>query len=374
MARAFLFQGKDATMNRMKNDAHIVAIIKRVLPAVVSITVTQRLEDVEREARAEFFDLLPPKERAKAKKSSKRWKIPKELVDHSGMVETGSGSGFFVEAGGLVLTNKHVISDPKAHYTVVTDAGEKIPAEIVSRDPINDVAVLRLESASRNFPAIPLGDSSTLELGESVLAIGNALGVFRNTVSLGIISGLSRAITAQGDMRSLPHELRGLIQTDAAINPGNSGGPLVDLEGRAVGINTAVIYNAQNIGFAIPVNAAKRDLEDIMRYGRIRRPFLGVRYIIIDEDLKEKKRLPTNYGALVTREAPHDEAVIPGSPAEKAGIREGDILLECGNVKVTIEKPIQDFLEQCEVGDILKLTILRGEKKMSVSVKLAERK
>ncbi|MBI5147659.1 MAG: PDZ domain-containing protein [Parcubacteria group bacterium] len=197
--------------------------------------------------------------------------------------------------------------------------------------------------------------------------------MFQSTVSSGIVSGLSRSITAAVDLKSV-QEMRGLIQTDAAINPGNSGGPLVDIFGRVIGINTAVVFGAQNIGFAIPINCAKRDLDDLKKYGRIRRPLLGLRYLIVNDRLRETMGLPVDYGALVTKEGPHDHGVIPGSPAAKAGIRENDIVLNCNGKKITAEKTIQDFLENMFVGSVLKLKILRDNREREIKVILAERK
>ena len=231
--------------------------------------------------------------------------------------QIGGGSGFIIDANGLILTNKHVVSDKKAEYTVILNDGQHFPAEVLSRDPINDVAILKI--AASKLPTLKLGSGVKLELGKSVIAIGNALGVFKNTVSLGIISGLSRSIAAQGDADAPPQEMRGLIQTDAAINPGNSGGPLVDGDGLVIGVNAAIVTGAQSIGFAIPVNAARRDLEDIKNYGRIRRPLLGLRYTMIDEDVKEKMNLPVGYGALVTRETEHDYARRAEKPGRAGG-------------------------------------------------------
>ena len=340
------------------DDKRVIRIIKKVMPAVVSIAITKKLEDLKREAPAIAF--------------------PDGIADGDGKVQVGGGTGFFVDEGGLIMTNKHVVSDANAEYSVLLNDGRHFPAEILSRDPINDVAILKITGAGR-LPTLSLGDSARLQLGQSVIAIGNALGVFRNTVSLGIISGLSRAVAAQGEPNAPPQEMRGLIQTDAAINPGNSGGPLVDRDARVVGVNAAIISGAQSISFAIPVNAARRDLHDIKKYGRIRRPLLGLRYIMIDEELAKKMKLPVAYGALVYRETEHDYAVVPDSPAGKAKIREKDIVLTIGNAKMGVKKldrehPIQDFLEDLNVGDELELTILRDGKESKAKVKLAERK
>jgi len=171
-----------------------------------------------------------------------------------------------------------------------------------------------------------------------------------------------------------PQELRGLIQTDAAINPGNSGGPLINLKGEVIGINSAMVSQAENIGFAIPINAARRDLEDIKKYGKIKRPFLGIHYLTLNDILKEKLNLPFNYGALITKETKHDEAVIPQSPAYIAGLKENDIILECNNKQINEKYSILDILEEKSVGDILEFLVWRNNKKFKIKVKLSERK
>jgi serine protease Do len=244
---------------------------------------------------------------------------------------------------------------------------------------MEDVAILRIHAKAK-FPTVDLGDSTKIDLGETVLAIGNALGIFKNTVSSGIVSGLSRSIRAAaepeaGDRSRMPQmqELRGLIQTDAAINPGNSGGPLVNLEGRAIGINAAIVFGAQNLGFAIPINAVKRDLKDLTLHGRIRRPLLGLRYLMIDENLQNAMKLSVGYGALIAG-APHAQAIIPESPADHAGLREKDIILECNGVKLSPEKTIQDFLEVMDVGETLRMKVHRGSREFEAKVVLAERK
>lgn len=327
----------------------IVQTIKKVMPAVVSILISKKFQELEK-------------------------KTPKDQIDGHGMVNVGGGSGFFADKNGTIVTNKHIVIDHDAEYAVITDDNKKFEAKILARDPINDVAILKISDFRGQFPIVKLGDSSNLELGEDVIAIGNALGLFKNTVSSGIVSGLSRSIAAKMDSKSPIQEMRGLIQTDAAINPGNSGGPLVNLKGEAIGINVATVFGAENIGFALPINEAKRDLEELKKYGRIKRPFLGIRYVIIDENIKNKLNLPVDCGALLINENPAEKAVIENSPASRAGIKDGDIVLECNNKKINQEKTIQDFLEIFEVGDILKLKILRNKKEFEVKVKLAERK
>lgn len=362
-------EGRDfcGKIRDMAEERQIIGTIKRVMPAVVSIAISKHLEDLEKEIPPDLYPFLPHDQMGKP-----HLPVPKELIDKRHMVKIGGGSGFIVESDGVILTNKHVINDSNAEYAVITDDGRKFNAKILSRDPINDVAMIKIDA--KNLSKVTLGDATSLELGQSVIAIGNALGIFKNTVSLGIVSGLSRAITAQADPNSPPQEMRGLIQTDAAINPGNSGGPLVNLEGLAVGINAAIVFGAQNIGFAIPINAATRDLADLKKYGRIRRPLLGVRYLTIDDNLKERMRLPVGYGAFIIGESLHDHGVVPGSPAARAGIRDKDIVLECNHQRVDRDHPIQDFLENLGVGDEIDLLILRGKRKFNVRVALSERR
>jgi S1-C subfamily serine protease len=365
--RVFLFIVDDSH-GRIKpmDDKRVIRTIKKVMPAVVSIAIAKHLEDLEKEIPKELYPFLP------SGPNGQKLQVPETMVDKRGMVQIGGGSGFVVQENGLILTNKHVISDSKAEYTVILNDGRRFPAEILSRDPINDVAIIKIKTDK--LPCLKLGDATKLELGQSVVAIGNALGVFKNTVSLGIVSGLSRSITAQSEPDAPPQEMRGLIQTDAAINPGNSGGPLVDEDGRVIAINAAIVSGAQSISFAIPVNAAKRDLEDIKKYGRIRRPLLGLRYLMIDEDMKAKMNLPVDYGALVVRESEHDYAVVPGSPADKAGLREKDIVLTINAKKLDHDHPIQDMLENLNVGDEIEMRLLRDGHEMGVKTVLAERK
>ncbi|OGY98081.1 MAG: hypothetical protein A2855_01095 [Candidatus Liptonbacteria bacterium RIFCSPHIGHO2_01_FULL_57_28] len=353
----------------MTEERRVVRTIKQIMPAVVSIVVSKHLEDIEKNIPAELYAELPKIGTGKNQKVG----IPEYLVDDHGMVEVGGGSGFIVEPEGVIVTNKHVVSEPGGEYTVITSDNKRYEAEILTRDPLNDVAILKIKT-DHKLPCVKLGDASHLELGQGVIAVGNALGIFRNTVSRGIISGLSRAIQAHAEGQAGTQEMRGLIQTDAAINVGNSGGPLVDYQGKAIGINSAIVSGAQSIGFAIPINAVKRDLRDLKKYGHIRRPLLGVRYILIDNKLQTKMDLPVAYGALVTKESSHDHGVVPGSPAAKAGLLEKDIILEVSGVRVDRDHAIQDFLEDLAVGDVVTLTVIRNGRKFPVEVRLSERK
>ncbi len=349
-----------------REKSKIIDTVKRVMPAVVSVIISKRLEDLEREM---------PRLTSKKQRLLKRIAADAPHVDAHGMVQVGGGSGFIVERNGIVLTNKHVIAEPNTSYTVITSTNQRLDAEVLACDPVNDVAILKVHAAG-TLPTVALEPSARLDLGQTVLAFGNALGIFKNTVSVGIVSGLSRSVSAQGEPGAPPQEMRGLIQTDAAINPGNSGGPLVDVFGRAIGINAAVVYGAQSIGFAIPIKAAERDLADLERYGKIRRPLLGLRYLVLTPELQGQLKTPVDFGAFVTREHPADHAVTPGSPAAKAGIREGDIILEWDGKKITQDQSIQDFMEDCAVGDQATLTVLRPKegRTLSMKVQFAERK
>ncbi len=348
--------------------SNVVRTVKKVMPAVVSIAIARSYESIEKNVPPELLPIIPFQHG--------KPRIPDEMIDAHGMITIGGGSGFIVEKTGIIVTNQHVVSDTEAEYTIIMNEGEKYKAEILARDPIDDVAILQITGQKKNFPVVALGESAKLDLGETVLAFGNALGIFKNTVSRGIISGLSRSIraSAEGKQGNPVQELRGLIQTDAAINPGNSGGPLVNLDGEAIGINAAIVSGAQNLGFAIPINAVRRDLEDLKKTGRIRRPLLGLRYLMIDENLKAKMKLSVECGAIVVGQMPHFPAVTPGSPADKAGIKEKDIILACNGTLLSGEKTIQDFLEELSAGDILNLRVDRNGQELDIKVTLAERK
>ena len=350
-----------------KEKSRIIKTVRNVMPAVVSIIITKSLDQLTKEFTTEQMSVKG------GKKKSASLSIPKEKIDALGMVQVDGSSGFIVDKSGIVLTNRHVVEEQNATYLIVTTDNTRYEAEILARDPVDDIAILKITSP-KALPTLPLGDSTDLELGQTVLAFGNALGIFQNTVSMGIISGLSRSITAHPNPKLPPQEMRGLIQTDAAINPGNSGGPLTDIFGRVIGINAAIITDAENISLAIPVHAAVRDLYDLKKYGTIRRPLLGLHYIMLNADLSEKLSFPISQGALVIRDHPVDRAVVPKSPADEAGIKEGDVIFEWNGEKFNGAKSISDFLEICEVGETIHLTALRGKEPVRFSVKLGERK
>lgn len=283
--------------------------------------------------------------------------------------EVGGGSGFIVSENGLIITNKHVVSDEKAEYTVFNAEGKKYSAKVLAVDPIQDLALIQIEGS--NFPAAKLGDSDGVKLGQTAIAIGNALSEYSNTVSVGVISGLARTVTASGQGIGT-ETIRGVLQTDAAINPGNSGGPLLNLRGEVIGINTAMAVDAQSIGFAIPINSAKRAIQSVKNTGKISVPYLGVRFLPVTEEMVKAQKLKITEGA-VLRGSEDGPAVILESPAAKAGLQAEDIILEVNNQKVTTDKPLLSLVQNYSVGDEITLKVLRGEKELEIKVKLEER-
>ncbi len=281
-----------------------------------------------------------------------------------------AGSGFIISSDGMILTNKHVVQYEDVDYIVILSNNEQYQAKVLARDPVHDLAILKINpKPSESFNSLPLGDSDKLKIGQTVIAIGNALGELQNTVSVGIVSGLSRKVTARGG--NMFENLDELIQTDAAINQGNSGGPLLNLNGEIIGINTVVASGAENIGFAIPINQAKKAIESIKTTGKITYPFLGVRHILINDDLKTEYNLPVNYGAWVVRGTNiGDVAVTPGSPAEKAGIKENDIILEIDGQKITTNNTLSKLILSHKVGDKVKLKVLREGKEIELEAEL----
>ncbi len=344
-----------------ESDAVIVDTIARSMPGVVSIVISKDVPKLRNFQSPfggfPFFFNDPTPDKGGSGGSQKQ--------------QIGSGSGFFVSPDGLVVTNKHVVADLQADYTVLV--GEKeYPAKVLARDPSNDIALLRIEGSG--FTALPLGDSEALKVGETVLAVGNPLGEFANSVSRGIISGLKRTLTA-GSGRGDTEQLLGIIQTDAAINPGNSGGPLLNISGEVVGIDVAMAQGAENIGFAIPINQVKKVIDQVKTTGKISTAYLGVRYIPIDEDLKKEANLPFDYGVLVARgETIRDFAVMPGSPADKAGIVENDIILEINGTKIDANHSLVSLLTQYSPNDIVTLKIWHKGDMKDISITLDERK
>ncbi len=332
----------------LREESAITEVVKKASPAVVSIVISKDISD---SAFSFFFGQQ------------------NQGQPGSNIQEVGAGSGFFVSKDGLILTNKHVVSDKTAQYTVVTSDGKKYDAKVMTLDPSNDLAIMKVDIS--DAPHLDFADSSQLELGQHVIAIGNSLGQFQNTVTSGVVSGLSRKIVA-GD-RTGQEQLDGIIQTDAAINPGNSGGPLINLVGQVVGVNTAVAQGSQSVGFAIPSNDAKVALDSFVRSGKIVRPFIGVRYMLLSKAIADQEKLARDHGALLIEgDTPTDFAVMPGSPADKAGLKEGDIILEIDGMEINENNSLPNILKNYKPGDRITAKVYSGGNEKNVSITLGE--
>ncbi len=277
--------------------------------------------------------------------------------------QSGAGTGVILSSNGYILTNKHVVKD-STQLTVITSDGEMYDnVKVIFQDPFNDLAFLKV-SNPKNFKPIEIGDSKTVKVGQSVIAIGNSLGQYQNTVTRGIISGTNRSITAQGSDQSVEN-LTDMLQTDAAINPGNSGGPLVNAGGQLIGINTAVTRGANGLGFAIPISAAKGVIKQLGRNDdQIQRAMLGVRYIAVNPAIAKDKKLSEKQGALITGN------VIPGSSADKAGLKEGDIIMKVNGLEVGKAGSLSTLLSEYTVGDEVELVVKRGNQTITAKAKL----
>ncbi len=318
----------------LEESSAVIDAVKKVSPSVVSITTSSSIQD--------YF-------------TGQRYQ------------QKGGSTGFVLTSDGLIVTNKHVVANDTTQYTVLTADGSSYEAKVVSRDPFNDLAVLRV--AAKGLKPVELGDSNALQIGQWVIAIGNALGEFQNTVTVGVVSAKERRI-ATGDQ-----SLDGLIQTDAAINPGNSGGPLVNLSGQVVGINTAIAGGAEGIGFAINIDSVKTALDSVQSSGKIVRPYLGVSYQLINKEVAQSAKLPVDHGALVYRGPnPGDLPVVPGGPADRAGIQENDIILKVNGQEVNENNGLASLLQKYKVGDTVSLDVLRQGKEITIKVTLEELK
>ncbi len=342
----------------------VIDVVKKTSPAVVSIVVSK---DVSKQVQSnafpfgfdpfsQFFGIVPPQQQ------------PKNTEPN--IQQVGAGSGFLVSNDGLILTNKHVVSDETAQYTIVLNDGTEYEAKVLTRDPVNDLAIVKIEAT--NTPYLELADASKLEIGQRVVAIGNSLGQYANTVTTGVVSGIGRSITAGGSGGS--EQLEGVIQTDAAINPGNSGGPLLNIVGQVIGINTAIDREGQLVGFAIPSSDAARALDSFRKTGKITRPFLGVQYTLITPALAKKENLAKTYGALLVSGSESGPAIIPNSPAAQAGLQERDIILSVEGVDITEDHTLANALRNFEVGSTVALVVFRDGVEKQVRVTLGEKK
>jgi serine protease Do len=274
------------------------------------------------------------------------------------------GSGFIISKDGLVVTNKHVVSDTNFKYQVVTSDEKKFTVKKIYRDPLNDIAVLQIdpkENSGVNLKPVEMGDSSSLQVGQYVVAIGTALGEFNNTITTGVISGLGRGITAGDAFAGYVEKLDNVIQTDAAINPGNSGGPLVNSLSQVIGINTAIAQGGQNIGFALPINTVKDSLKYFNEHGKFDRAYLGVSYKMVSKNIAVVNEIA---------EGAYIDMVVKDSPAEKAGIKAGDVITKFNGKKISGDDNLAELIAERKTGDIVSITVWRNGKTIDLKVKL----
>lgn len=272
-------------------------------------------------------------------------------------IQRDIGTGFVVDASGLVVTNKHVVSELQAEYLVIDAQDKEFKVTNIYRDPVNDLAILKVEGLTATV--LPLGNSDSLRVGESVIAIGTALGEFRHTVTTGVVSGLGRGIEAMSGFAEL-EKLENVIQTDAAINPGNSGGPLLNSRGEVIGVNTAVSQNGQNIGFAIPINVIRASVDNFNQTGQFDRPYLGVRYTVISKEAAIANSVPQGI---------YLNEVLEGSPAAQAGLESGDIITSFDGQSLK-DVNFLTLVNKKKIGDIVQVEYWRDEQSRSVQLQL----
>lgn len=333
------------TQRVVDEESTVIEVTEQVAPSVVTVSVTQ-----ERPVYDSFFldpfDFFSPRQQQPGRETE--------------TIEQDIGSGFVVP-GGLVVTNKHVVNDPNASYKIIDRNNQEHEVTQIYRDPANDLAILQVEDVNSLTP-VELGDSDNLRVGQSVIAIGTALGEFRHTVTTGVISGLGRGIEAGDAFGGFVERLDNVIQTDAAINPGNSGGPLLNSAGQVIGINTAVSTQAENVGFAIPINVLKQSLDNFNQTGQFDRAFLGVSYQLIPRETAVLNDIPA--GAYIRQ-------VVEGSAAAKAGIEVGDIITRLDGRSVVEEgNDVATIINQKRVGDTLRIEYFREGETNSVEVVL----
>lgn len=321
-----------------------IDVVKEVGPSVVTVSEQNTLQSSQFLSPFSIFD------------------IPSQTIPTTPQA-VSIGSGFIVGADGYIVTSKHVVQDSGAgvSYQVITSNDKKYNVKNVYRDPLNDIAILKidpLENTEVTLKPVALGDSSKLQVGQFVVAIGTALGEFKNTVTTGVISGLGRGITAGGEFQGLAERLDNVIQTDAAINPGNSGGPLVNSQSQVIGINTAVSVNGQNIGFALPINVVKDSLDNFNAHGQFERPFLGVAFKIISRDV-----------ALLNNvvEGAYIQSIIQGSTAEKSGLKQGDIIINIDGQRIAQGKgDLAKIVASHKVKDSISIEVWRDGKQLTL--------
>ncbi len=283
--------------------------------------------------------------------------------------EQAAGTGIIVSKDGYILTNRHVVNGANKVQIVTADGTTYTDVKVVGTDPLNDVAYLEVNGA-KELTAATLGDSSTVRIGQEVIAIGNSLGQYQNTVTSGIISGKGRPVSAGDETGNSTESLTDLLQTDAAINPGNSGGPLLNTSGQVIGMNTAVAANAQGIGFAIPINATKGTLKSVLAGKGVERAYLGLRYVQLTPSVAKQYNLSVTAGAYVIGEN-DASGIISNSPADKAGVKDKDIITKINGLVVGQQGGVSSLIGEYAPGDTVELTVNRGGKELTAKVTLA---
>ncbi len=331
----------------LTEESVVIDVAERVGPSVVTVGVTKVQQTLDLFEWDPFLDPFGFFRQPQGKEEE---------------IQQDIATGFIINKDGLIVTNKHVVADTQAKYRVITKDDKEYEVKKIYRDPVNDLAILKIDAS--DLKPVELGDSDKLKVGQFVIAIGTALGEFRHTVTTGVISGLGRGITAGSPFEGYVERLDNVIQTDAAINPGNSGGPLLNSAGQVIGVNVAVAAQGQNIGFALPINLVKESLANFEKTGRFERPFLGVRYRMISQDLALLNDVPQ--GAYIVE-------VVRGSPADKAGIKQGDIITKLDGEPVR-EKTggLANLINKKKIGERVKLTIWREGKEQDFEAVLQE--
>ena len=286
----------------------------------------------------------------------------------TGQVSQAAGTGFIISSDGYIATNKHVVANATKIGVILDDGSTYEDVELIGTDPINDFAIIKIKDV-KDLTPIKIGDSKTTNIGQQVVAIGNALGTYQNSVTSGIISGKGRSLTASDSSRTTYETLSDMIQTDAAINGGNSGGPLVNAAGEVIGINTAYASQGNNVGFAIPINSVKGIMAGVLKDGKFERAVLGVRYQTITPLIAKEKKLDVTAGAYV-KGSNNASAVIKGSAGDKAGIKDGDIITAVNGTKIGTAGSLGSLIGEYAVGDTVKLEVYRDKKYIELNVKL----